>query len=64
MTTLAWIFGIVGGLCAAMGIATAAGVVPSTLTVGEQFTATFWMLISAVLLLIAIAFAVGRKTSA
>ena len=57
MGMLAWIFGIIGALCAVMGIITAAEVVPVFFT---EFTAMFWMVISAVLLLISIAFVVGR----
>jgi len=57
MGMLAWIFGILGGLCMVMGIITVAGVIPLVLT---DFTGMFWMVLSAVLLLSSIAFAVGR----
>ena len=57
MGMLAWIFGILGGLCMVMGIITVAGVIPLVLT---GFTGMFWMVLSAVLLLSSIAFAVGR----
>jgi len=53
----AWVFGILGGLCAVMGICTAAGVVP---LLGAEFTSMFWLVVSAILLLASIAFAVGR----
>jgi len=57
---LAWIFGIIGGLCAVMGIITAAEVIP--VLIGE-FTAMFWMVLSAILILVSIAFAVGSSSS-
>jgi len=57
MGMLAWIFGILGGLCMVMGIITVAKVIPLVLT---DFTGMFWMVLSAVLLLISIASAVGR----
>ena len=60
MGMLAWIFGIIGGLCLVMGVITAAEVVP---VLGAEFTVMFWMVLSAVLLLISIAFAVGRGGS-
>ncbi len=53
----AWVCGILGGLCAVMGIITAARVV---LMLGAEFTAMFWLVVSAILLLASIAFAVGR----
>jgi len=53
----AWVFGILGGLCAVMGIITAAGVVP---LLGAEFTWMFWLVVSIILLLASIAFAVGR----
>lgn len=57
MGILAWIFGILGGLCAVMGIVTAAAVVPP---LGAEFTSMFWLVVAAILLLASIAFAVGR----
>ena len=57
MGLLAWIFGFLGGLCTVMGIITAAKVVP---LLGAAFTWTFWLVLSAILLLICIAFALGR----
>ena len=58
MGTAALIFGIIGGLCAAMGVVTALGVVP---LINVEFTWPFWFGISAILLLICIAFAVGDR---
>jgi len=57
MGMLAWIFGALGGLCAVMGIITAAEVIP---LLGAGFTAMFWLALGAVLLLSCIAFAVSR----
>ena len=57
MGILAWIFGIIGGLCAVMGIITAAGVVQ---LLSAELTVMFWMVLSAILLLASIALAVGR----
>ena len=57
MGITALIIGIVGGLCAVMGVVTAAGVAPS---LGEAYTWIFWFALSAILLLICIAFAVNR----
>jgi hypothetical protein len=53
----AWVCGILGGLCAVMGIITAARIIP---LLGAEFTAMFWLVVSAILLLASIAFAVGR----
>ena len=58
MGTIAAIAGAVGGLCAVMGIITAAEV--ANLQMGEQFTWMFWFVLSAILLLASIAFTVGR----
>ncbi len=57
MAIVAWIFGILGGLCAVMGIITAAEI--NTL-LSAEFTAMFWLALSAVLLLACIAAAVSR----
>ena len=59
MAIAAWIFGIIGGLCAVMGIITAAEVEIPLL--GAEFTAMFWLALSAVLLLACIAAAVSRS---
>jgi len=52
------IVGAVGGLCAVMGIVTAAEVIPLIM---PQFTWNFWFVLSAILLLASIAFALGRS---
>ena len=57
MRTLALISGILGGLCAVMGIITAAGAGTSYLS--EGFTAMLWLALGAVLLLASIAFGIG-----
>lgn len=57
MGLTAVIVGVVGGLCAAMGIITAAEVIPLIM---PQFTWNFWFMLSAIFLLASIAFAVGR----
>ena len=59
MAVLAWILGVIGGLCAVMGILTAAEVF--TLLSGE-FTAMFWLALGAILLLGSIAAAVSRSS--
>lgn len=58
MAIAAWIFGILGGLCAVMGIITAAEVIP---LLSAEFTAMFWLALSAVLLLACIATAISRS---
>ncbi|MDP6587572.1 MAG: hypothetical protein QF535_23200 [Anaerolineales bacterium] len=55
LVLMAWIFGILGGLCAIMGIITAAGILP----VLAGFTAVFWMALAGVLLLVNVAIAVS-----
>ena len=57
MGILAWVFGTLGGLCAVMGIITAAEVIP---LLGAEFTAMFWLALSAVLLLASIAAILAR----
>jgi len=57
MAILAWVLGVLGGLCAVMGIVTAAGVVP---LLGAEFTVMFWLTLGAVLLLACIAAASSR----
>lgn len=57
MGLIAAIVGAVGGLCAVMGIITAAEVIPLIM---PQFTWNFWFVLSAILLLGAIAFGLGR----
>jgi len=57
MGTLAWSFGTLGGLCAVMGIITAVKVIPEF----AALTWMFWLVLSAILLLISIAFTIGRS---
>ena len=57
MGIVAWVFGILGGLCAVMGIVTAVEVIP---LLGAEFTTMFWLALSAVLLLGCIAATVSR----
>ncbi len=57
MGMLAWIFGILGGLCAVWGTITATGVVSEY----AGLTWMFWMVLGAILLLASIAFAVSRS---
>lgn len=57
MGLTAALVGAVGGLCAVMGIITAAEVIPLIM---PQFTWNFWFVLSAILLLGAIAFGLGR----
>jgi len=51
----AWIFGILGGLCAVMGIVNATAVVPEL----AGLTWMFWLMLSGILLLVSIAFTIG-----
>ena len=60
MAILAWVFGILGGLCAVMGIITAAEVEVIE-QLGADFTAMFWLTLGIVLLLACIAAAVSRS---
>ena len=57
MGMLAWIFVILGGLCAVMGIITAVAVIPEV----AALTWMFWLVLSAILLLVCIAFTLGRS---
>jgi len=60
MGMLAWIFGSLGGLCAVMGIVMALKVLAIEQVAGLDWM--FWFVLSAILLLASIAFAVGRGT--
>ncbi len=62
MGTMAAIIGAIGGLCAVFGIVTATEVI-SPPPLGDQFTWTFWFMLSAILFLAAIAMSVGRSNS-
>ena len=57
MGLLAWIFGTIGGLCAVMGVITALEAIPAV----ADLTWMFWFVLSAILLLICIAFTVGSR---
>ena len=57
MSITAVIVGAVGGLCAVMGIITAAEVIPLVM---PQFTWMFWFVLSAILILASIALSFGR----
>ena len=56
MGLLALIFGILGGFCMALGIITAAELMP---LLGKAFTWTFWFMLAGILVLISIAFNTG-----
>ncbi len=60
MGITAAIIGGIGGLCAVMGIVTALGVVDLVMLM-PQLTWDFWFSLSAIFLLAAIAFALGRS---
>jgi len=57
MVALAWIAGILGGLCMVMGVLTAAEVI---WLLGTEFTWLFWFALSGILLLISIVFTLAR----
>ena len=57
MAALAWVVGIIAGLCMVMGIVTATAVVPE---LGTELTWMFWFVLSAILFLASIAFILGR----
>ena len=59
MGILALILGSLGGICAVIGIVTAAEVVQP---LGAEFTAMFWLALSAVLLLGCVAAAISRTS--
>ena len=61
MAIAALIFGIIGGLCAVMGIITATEVIPLLAELPAAFTAMFWLTLGAVLLLACIAATVSRS---
>lgn len=60
MGAMVAIIGAIGGLCAVIGIVTAAEIVP---LIGAQFTWMFWFVLSAILLLASIALSFGRGNS-
>jgi len=57
MGLTAAIVGVLGGLCAIMGIITATEVIDLIM---PRFTWNFWFMLSAILLLASIAFSLGR----
>ena len=58
MGMLALIAGILGGLCAVMGIITATAVVPEF----AELSWMFWMVLSGILLLASIVFTLSRSS--
>ena len=58
MEVLAWVLGILGGLCTVMGIVTAVGVIPP---LGAALTLTFWFMLSGILFLACISALVARR---
>jgi len=58
MVAVAWIAGIIGGLCMAMGIVTATKAIP---LLGSELTWLFWFALSGILLLISIVFTLARS---
>lgn len=58
MGMTALVFGLIGGLCAAMGVATVAEIAPD---IGEAYTWVFWFGVSVILLLGCIAFLLARS---
>jgi hypothetical protein len=57
MVVFAWITGIIGGLCAVMGVVTALEAVP---LLGAELGWLFWFALSAILLLASIVFTLAR----
>ncbi len=57
MGGLAWLFGTLGGLCTVVGIITALEVIPEVAGLDWMF----WFVLSGILLLGCIAFAIGRS---
>ncbi len=61
MGVLAWTLGIIGGLCAIMGIIVAVEAYSSTLGISALNEWEFWLIVSGVLFLATIAAALGRR---
>ena len=60
MAILAWVLGILGGLCAVMGIVTALDMVAFLDNLPADFNTMFWMVLAAILLLGTIASLLSR----
>ena len=60
MAILAWLLGIIGGLCGVMGILTAVEVAPTIIEDSAWSTWVFWLALAVVLLVGSVAAAVGR----
>ena len=65
MAILSWTFGGLGGLCLVMGIVTILDIIPKYQEIPElaKLTWVFWLAVSAIFLLISIAFALGYWNS-
>ena len=61
MAIVAWVFGILGGLCAVMGIITATEAIPLLNELPAAFDTMFWLALGTLLLLACIAAAVSRS---
>jgi hypothetical protein len=59
MAILAWLLGVLGGLCAVMGIITAAEI---DTMLSAEFSSMFWLTLGVVLLLSCIAAAISRTS--
>lgn len=60
MVSLAWIFGIIGGLCTVVGVITAVEVIRP---LAPELTWMFWLVLSAVLFLVTIVFTLATSGS-
>jgi hypothetical protein len=61
MTIVAWVLGILGGLCAVMGIVTATDMVELLTELPAAFTPMLWLTLGIVLILACIATVLSRK---
>ena len=60
MTIMAWVLGVLGGLCAVMGILTAVDVIPTVTAAIPGFNALLWVALGAFLMLCCIATVLSR----
>jgi len=60
MAIAAWVFGVLGGLCAVTGVLAATEVIPLLSELPSAFTPLFWLTLGVVLLLACIAFAIAQ----